>query len=605
MDMISVPRFSAGAMENWGLVTFRESAMLYTEASGVSAKHWVAEWFGDLVTLNWWDDLFLNEGFATLFSSLGAVQSVKDYDIEGSFLYNMQNAFAYDSDKNAPPLSPHSGFDGIAYDKGASILRMIEMVMGPENFIHGIRRYLNKHQFTNTKHSQLLEALHAGIPPSENNILASPPKGSPLSIVDFGKAWIETPGHPLVSVTRLDSSRVKLTQKRFFNDGQIPSNASTWPIPIWHSVNNVTQKLTWLHDVLVLENIKESDLLTINEKSHGYYRVKYRGDLMQKIRQRLLTKHSDFSPLARARIIDDAFALANADRLNYDSALNLVFYEEDHKLPKALVHKHLISILDHFDESDDPKTAQYIRQLSKGFSGGNDREFVFRAPHTEANRICLLTNGNLKSEFKKHLLDPCQKSPEKMSSQCNTLPDPDHVSLYCDGIKYAREVEFDYIFELFKKENNPDERKALLESLTCTENKDKIRHLLDVASDTKNPLLKLNERGLIFDKFSKSNSAAKAIYFDYMKDNWQTLYSGFKNNKIFLKELVRSVLANYPSTASIKQLEEFVEKNVHKSKPLRSTFDEAITSLKAKRQWIKRILSQLLTGLLQKLNLWL
>ncbi|WP_054846169.1 M1 family metallopeptidase [Sulfuracidifex tepidarius] len=172
MHLIAVPEFSAGAMENWGAITFREIALLADDKTPFSRKRRIAvtvahelahQWFGDLVTMKWWDDLWLNESFATFMSHKAMDAIRKDWDLIGYFL-SIETSEAMERDSlfthpiHVPVKTPEEIeeiFDEISYGKGASILRMIESYVGEENFRKGVSEYLKKFSFSNAEASDL------------------------------------------------------------------------------------------------------------------------------------------------------------------------------------------------------------------------------------------------------------------------------------------------------------------------------------------------------------------------------------------------------------------------------------------------------------------
>jgi aminopeptidase 2 len=178
MDMVAIPDFSAGAMENWGLITYRVVDLLIDEkASGAAVKQRVAEtvqhelahqWFGNLVTMDYWDGLWLNEGFATWMSWYSCDVFYPDWKVwEGYVTDNLAGALSLDSLRSSHPIEVpvkradeiNQIFDAISYSKGSSVIRMISKYVGEETFMEGIRRYLKKHAYGNTETGDLWAAL--------------------------------------------------------------------------------------------------------------------------------------------------------------------------------------------------------------------------------------------------------------------------------------------------------------------------------------------------------------------------------------------------------------------------------------------------------------
>lgn len=238
LDMIAIPDFSAGAMENWGAVTYRESTLLVDETRTSSAnKQWVAmviahelahQWFGNLVTMEWWTHLWLNEGFASFIEYLAIDKIFPQWDIWTQFVANeMGIAYSLDSLKNTHPIEVEVGhpaeiseiFDKVSYAKGASVLRMLYEYLGPNYFQKGLRHYLKKHSYSNAETQDLWIALEEK-------------SGKPVAKIM--KNWTSKPGHPLVTVSEKDN-RLKLRQSRFFSSAvsrKEVKDKTVWSIPL-------------------------------------------------------------------------------------------------------------------------------------------------------------------------------------------------------------------------------------------------------------------------------------------------------------------------------------------------------------------------------------
>jgi len=233
LDMVALPDFAAGAMENWGLVTYRETALLLDPAqTSLSNKQRVAEvvahelahqWFGNLVTMAWWSDLWLNEGFATWVASLAMDKLFPDWQIWTSFIQDeFSQALEMDSLANTHPIQvevddPRSLdeiFDAISYAKGASVLNMLHSYLGAEDFRRGLHDYLDTHAYGNSVTHDLWTALGKA-------------SGKPVDSVM--SAWTSQPGYPLMA---FDDGEV--TQSRFYSSPREAGKAGPsqlWPVP--------------------------------------------------------------------------------------------------------------------------------------------------------------------------------------------------------------------------------------------------------------------------------------------------------------------------------------------------------------------------------------
>ena len=277
LDMIAIPDFAAGAMENWGAITFREAILLYDpKTSSTKTKQYIAEvishelahqWFGNLVTMKWWNDLWLNESFATFMATKIVDKFYPEWDLWNQFLEDaMLQAMSLDALKNSHPINVdvkhpeqiREIFDVISYDKGGCVLRMLENYVGVENFRKGLKHYLTKYRYSNAEGQDLWRSI--------GSIAHKPVK--PMM-----KTWIDKVGYPIVTAQR-ENSHVMLSQKRFLADGS-KSSKTEWVIPIMIDEGN-HQNSILLKSRNRKAPLKNTDSnFIINSGRYGFYRVEY------------------------------------------------------------------------------------------------------------------------------------------------------------------------------------------------------------------------------------------------------------------------------------------------------------------------------------------
>ncbi|MBN3319887.1 AMPE aminopeptidase, partial [Atractosteus spatula] len=322
LDKIAIPDFGTGAMENWGLITYRETNLLYDQnesssynkqrVASVISHELVHQWFGNIVTMNWWDDLWLNEGFASFFEYIGVNKAEPDWQMRDIMLIDdVLPVMVDDALLSSHPIivdvsSPAeitSVFDGISYSKGASILRMLEDWMGPDKFQEGCQKYLQTYHFQNAKTTDFWRSL-------------AEVSGKPIE--EVMDTWTKQMGYPVLHVAQ--SSR--LSQKRFLLDPQAdptkpPSALNyTWTIPIqWYALGGQKNGTGLYNRTLTTEFVLEDydhaadGLLKINRDHLGFYRVNYEIQQWINITQQLQTDHLVFSAADRVGYIDDVFSL--------------------------------------------------------------------------------------------------------------------------------------------------------------------------------------------------------------------------------------------------------------------------------------------------------
>ncbi len=338
LHLIGVPEFAQGAMENWGAITFREVYLLVDENTSVRVKKLVAEviahevahqWFGNLVTMKWWDDLWLNESFAT-FMAYKVVDFVfPQWKVWQDFMRtDMFAGMARDSLLSTHPIEvaiKHPNeieqfFDEISYSKGASVLRMIEAYTGHENFRNGVRSYLEDYKFSNAAGNELWTALE---------------KFSGTEVKRIMNEWIRKPGYPVITVS-YSNGRLRLRQERFLLSGM--SEATVWPVPVTMKVNGKDEKML-LDKEEGHFNAPGLTSLKLNLDHTGFYRAYYE-NLYDKV------WNSQPSAVDRFGIVTDAYAFTVAGKMPFHEYRNIVsrFIGEAEYLPAFEVSDQMASL---------------------------------------------------------------------------------------------------------------------------------------------------------------------------------------------------------------------------------------------------------------------
>jgi puromycin-sensitive aminopeptidase len=328
VDLAGLPDFAAGAMENLGCITFRENLLLVDPATStqneqqlvvdVVAHELAHMWFGDLVTMRWWNGIWLNEAFAT-FMEIAACNAYRpDWERWTSFGLERSAAFdvdALDSTRSVEfevrsPADCEGMFDVLTYQKGGSLLRMLEQYLGEQTFREGVSHYLRLHSYKNTETNDLWDAIEST-------------SGEPVRrIMD---SWIWQPGFPLISAAVSDDgTSVELSQQRFLLNPQSATRPTEqmWVVPIHVSNGGTTT-------TVLLDGMQTTVALTdpaapviVNAGGHGFYRVAYDATL----RARLAGALGDMDTLERYSLVDDAWAATVAGNLS--SVELLTFLEE-------------------------------------------------------------------------------------------------------------------------------------------------------------------------------------------------------------------------------------------------------------------------------------
>ncbi|CAH8469819.1 unnamed protein product [Schistosoma intercalatum] len=346
MDMIAIPNSSITAMENWGLITYDENKMIWDAENGsintlidvtFSVSHKIAhQWLGNLVTMKWWDNLWLNEGFATFFEYIGVQLLHPEWKVDELFILD-ELMLALDVDTlmlSRPVIYPANTairiitmFDLITYDKGASLVWMMEKFMGRSAFQNGLKRYLIQNQYKNTDEKDLWKALS-----EEWNT-----QGNHLDIGFIMDSWTKQRNYPLVVVKRNGSNVFSFEQIRYFqhygNNSSQTNREYSWRIPITYgsaqTMNWTNVDIVWMVNKKMNQtmNISSDDWYLVNVNQGGFYRVHYADNNWILLINQLQRNFTAIPVFSRAQILNDLFSLAK--RLDYN-VIKLACIAEHH-----------------------------------------------------------------------------------------------------------------------------------------------------------------------------------------------------------------------------------------------------------------------------------
>ncbi|MGI0004735.1 MAG: M1 family metallopeptidase, partial [Candidatus Nitrosotenuis sp.] len=344
LDLIAVPDFASGAMENWGAITFRETILLYDEkTSSTQTKQHIAEvvshelahqWFGNLVTMEWWNDLWLNESFATFMATKFVDKFYPEWKLWDQFLEDTMNtAMALDALRSSHPIdvkvkSPseiREIFDAISYDKGGCVLRMLESFVTEKNFRTGLRIYLKKFAYRNAKGDDLWNEIG---------------KKAKMPVRAMVNSWIGQAGFPLISVIQKNTKLI-LSQKRFVLE-QKGKEKELWHIPISIKQGKTTKNKLATKQQNVIPITKFP--VMINSGRPGFYRVKYSSDLLDTLKNLVLQK--SISHIDRWALQNDLFALCISGEDTTKNYLDFAksYENEDDYITQSNVSSNLYSL---------------------------------------------------------------------------------------------------------------------------------------------------------------------------------------------------------------------------------------------------------------------
>ena len=550
LDMIAIPDFASGAMENWGAITFRETILLYDpKTSSTETKQHIAEviaheiahqWFGNLVTMKWWNDLWLNESFATFMATKAVDTLYPEWDFWDQFLISeMTGGLSLDSLKSSHPIdvpvkSPSDVrqiFDEISYNKGGCVLMMLENFIGEDNFQKGLYDYLKKHEYANATTEDLWNSL--------GSISRQP-------VRQMMNTWVRQIGYPIIEA-QVKDSKLRLSQRRFLLEDNGKTKQGNWIIPLSvRTGDKVVSKL--MKGPLTIPY--NEDWFKVNDGQKGFYRVKYDETALESLGKRVEEKA--ISNVDRWSIHHDLFALCVSNQISFKNYLDFVrHYEEE---DDYVVLSDIIGSLNFFYTIlSKEKVWQEIKEFNQDFFNNVFSRFGWDTVKGEKPTTSLLRGqiisslGRLedekiiseaKSRFS-NLLKTGQLNPDLRGPIYSTIAWSGNASTY------------QKILGLYRKAPTQEEMVRLLSSLANFQDKKLLSKTLSFT------LSKEVRTQNIFQPIARmvTNPQGKELVWPWIKQNWKGIVSRFGVGNPLLNRIIGSVSieANLEKEKEIKK----------------------------------------------------
>jgi puromycin-sensitive aminopeptidase len=534
LDLIAIPDFAAGAMENLGAITFRETALLADDRTASRAEleriadvvsHENAHmWFGDLVTMRWWNGIWLNEAFATFMEMLAVDAWKPNWKRWESFGVSRGAAMAIDALKSTRSieytvLSPEdcrSMFDVLTYEKGAAVLRMLEQFLGAEVFRKGISAYLKKHQYNNTETGDLWDALETA-------------SGQPVrSMMD---TWIFQQGFPVVSAApTTDGLGLKITQRRFFFAPPENPEPQLWHVPVMVRARTdqglATHKLLLTEAETTLQLPGKLEWALLNEGGHGFYRVRYSPEVLAALTKNL----SALKPIERFGLVSDTWAATVAGLTPLAEFIKMARLFRDET--DINVWRALIGAFNYLDmvatDAQRPAVAAAVREIAGpaaarlGWSAVADEDEL----QGQLRALLLATLGTVGEDSAvqaraRELYDAWQLDPSKANRDLQ----PAFVSILAHAGDTARYQKFK---QHFKSARTPQEEQRYLFALA---NFSEISLLRQTMEMTLNGEVRTQNAPYLLHSLL-ANNASRIEAWEFLKRNWATIVEKFPDSAL-------------------------------------------------------------------------
>jgi tricorn protease interacting factor F2/3 len=539
LDMIAVPDFAAGAMENWGAITFRETALLFDpKTSSTATKQRIAEviahelahqWFGNLVTMEWWNDLWLNESFAT-FMAFKAVDSLHpEWKMWDQFvLGNVNEALSLDALKTSHPIEvevEHPSqireiFDDISYDKGGSVLRMLQNFIGEEHFKAGLKHYLTQNSYGNAKTEDLWHALETACKKPVRKMMGT---------------WIKQVGYPLLDAA-VEGSILHLRQKRFLQEpSKLPSPRWLIPLLIEADGKQISRLLGKHSERISLA--AAPGWFKVNAGQSGFYRVKYDKPALKKLGK--LVEVGKLGNFDRWGLQNDLFALCTSGEASVKEYLGFIEAyngDEDYlvvsDVVSGLYYLYILFFAEHF-ASEIRIHGQHLCRPVFDRLGWEPRE---GEPHTDSLMRSYIIGvlGRLGDEavlqaankkFNDFLKEPASLHPDLRGVVYGL------AAWQGDAATHGR------LTELYRKAPTQEEKNRFLSALCGFRDK---KFLLKTLNWALTPDVRTQDLATPIIRVA-SNPCGKAIIWPWLKSNWAGLCKKFGAGNPLLGHIISSL----------------------------------------------------------------
>ena len=595
LDHIAIPDFAAGAMENWGAVTYRETALLVDpENSSAGTRQRVAEvvahemahmWFGDLVTMEWWDDLWLNESFASWMGTKAVDWLFPEWEMWTQFVnMDTNRALSLDGLKNSHPIEQEVKnpaevsqlFDAISYSKGGSVIRMLENFLGPEVFQGGLYRYLKGHEYGNARTQDLWEALE---------------EESGLPVTNIMDSWVKQTGYPVLQVqaTRSeDEVQVSLSQERFVYDlllGEEEPNPEVWQVPVTVSAPGASSASMVMEAKEAAVSLPAAspanDWYKVNADQTGFYRVNYTNEDWQRLAPAI--RSLELPATDRLGIQNDAYALSRAGLLPITQFLELAgSYSGE---TDASVWSDLASNLRDIEQliADEPVRPAYQRFGRELFAPAARRAGWTPRPD----------EGHLDSLLRSTVLGQSgtYNDPETLAQATDLfqryLSDPDAVHPDLRGVVFSLAAQagdrttYDQLWELEERASLQEEKIRLLLAMSRFQDVELLKDTLERA---------LSSRVRSQDTITvvagvAANPAGREPAWEFVKSNWAEFDRRYGGGGFGLMRLV-SIVNSFTTEERMADVERFFADNP--APAAERTIRQALERMRLNIRWLEQ-----------------
>lgn len=595
-DMVALPDFSSGAMENWGLITYREQSLLIDDAnSSLPMKQYVAsviahelthQWFGNLVTMRWWTDLWLNEGFATWMSYLPLNHFYPEWQMWTQFAVDEQQpAFKYDSLANTHPIQVaindpeeiRTIFDVISYQKGASSIHMLERFLGAEAFRDGLRYYLKKHSYGSTDTVDLWQALEET-------------SGKPVK--DFMSAWIEMSGFPLVRAHVTDTE-AHLSQEQFLLN-PLERDKEQLVQPLWPIALENGIELPELFDQAeaTYPLSKYEGVLKLNLGQGSFFRTAYNASHIERLSHEVTD--GKLGALDRLGLLSDAFETAKAGYSDTTIALHLLeaYRDESDNAVWDIIAANLGAIRGVMDDEELREDMKpYVRKLvSKQLKRLGWEPVEGESYFDKFLRPTILALASASDDTS--VVDEALSRFNAMKRPEDLPPDLRGI-IYTTAARHGAAATFDRLLKMHNETTSSEEQSNLCAALTAFEQPELIQRALSVITTDDVRV----QDAMYWIAYSFGNRHARVATWDWLVKHWPWLKDNMGTDLSFSRMPLYAA-RSFSDISFLPKYKKFFESVM--SPTLDRTYKQGIELIEWQSEWKRRDLATVKAFFAQK-----
>lgn len=593
MDMVAIPDFAAGAMENWGLVTYRVVDLLFDEKSaGAATKERVAEvvqhelahqWFGNLVTMDFWDGLWLNEGFATWMSWYSCNEFYPEWKVWETFVIDtLQGALGLDGLRSSHPIEVpvhraediNQIFDAISYSKGSAVLRMISKYLGEDVFIDGVRRYIKKHAWGNTQTSDLWDALG---------------EASGKEVAHVMDIWTKNIGYPVITVTENEKeSSITIRQNRFLRTGDVKPEEDKvlFPVMLGLRTKDGVDESLMLTEREQTFKIKDGlDFYKLNADHSALYRTSYTSQRLAKLGE--AAQNGLLSVEDRAGMIADAGALAASGYGKTSGILSLLqsFNTETQFVVWNEILSRISSVRNTWifeDESIKDALKAFQLNLCSAKAHELGWEFAEDEDHILSQfKSLMFGSAGLAGDAK--IMAAAKEMFEKFLAGDYAAVHPNlRASVFAMALRDGGEKEWDALLARYHSAPTSDEKNACLRSLGRAKSSALIKKTLDLALSGE---VKMQDVYMPIGGLGTTSEGIEKRW-EWMGANWDELVEKLPPSMTMLSSVVSICVAGFTSDKQLGAVEKFFQDKDKKG--FDRSLQQSMDSIRAKANWLTR-----------------